>query len=199
MNQQAGINPAELAFDIDGVVADTMALFVTLGRERYGLTHLTKDHLSCYNLYKCLDLDKELLDELICLTLDDEHTAVIPPMPGAPEVLTELAAYGPLRFVTARIWPESIIRWLHATLPDVPPDRIQVIATGAPEAKVNILRDLQVNYFLEDRLETCRLLARDGFSPLLFDQPWNRVPEDEGFPRLENWGEVRQLVLPQNE
>ena len=35
------IEPSELAFDIDGVVADTMAVFVALARERYGFTWLT--------------------------------------------------------------------------------------------------------------------------------------------------------------
>jgi len=192
------IPPARLAFDIDGVVADTMAVFLRLAHDRYGLTHLTREHLRSYNLHQCLDIDKETLDELICLTLDDEHTRIIPPEPGAPEVLTELAAYAPLRFVTARIWPESIIDWLHETLYEVAPERIQVIATGDPNAKLSILKELGVLYFVDDRIETCELLARDSVTPLLFDQPWNRVPSPISFPRVENWTHIRRLVLPPN-
>ena len=192
------IRPSNLAFDVDGVVADTMAVFVDLARERYGLDYLTKDHLRLYVLHQCIDVDRKIIDDLICLTLDDEHTLQIPPMDGAAEVLTELARHGPLRFVTARIWPESIIEWLRGTLPRVPSDHIQVTATGAPEAKLEILHGLGVRYFVEDRLETCRLLARDGIKPLLFDQPWNRTPSAEEFVRVENWSQLRGWVLPQN-
>ena len=192
------IRPSNLAFDVDGVVADTMAVFVDLARERYGLDYLTKDHLRLYDLHQCIDVDRKIIDDLICLTLDDEHTLQIPPMEDAAEVLTELARHGPLRFVTARIWPESIIEWLRGTLPEVEPDQIQVTATGAPEAKLEILHGLGVRYFVEDRLETCRLLAREGIKPLLFDQPWNRTPLAEEFVRVENWSQLRGWVLPQN-
>lgn len=189
------IDPRRLAFDIDGVVADTMAVFVRLARERYGMTQLTQEDLSCYELHECLDVDREILNELICLTLDDEHTLQVPPMPGAPEVLTSLARHGPLRFVTARIWPESITQWLHQTLPDVPAEQIQVIATGAPEAKRQVLHDMNIRFFVEDRLETCRQLARNGIQPLLFDQPWNRLPSDDEFPRIVSWDQFGEWVF----
>jgi hypothetical protein len=192
------IDPTYLAFDIDGVVADTMAVFVRLARERYGLTELTKDHLRCYDLHECLDVDREVLNDLICLTLDDEHTLQVPAMEGAPEVLTKLAEHGPLRFVTARIWPESITEWLHRTLHDVPGEGIQVIATGAPEAKRQVLHDLGIRFFLEDRLETCRHLARNGIQPLLYDQPWNRLPEGEEFPRIVSWDQFGEWVFSGN-
>lgn len=196
MHVKKEISPADLAFDIDGVVADTMAMFVTLARERYGLVHLTKDHIACYDLHRCLNLDSGIVNDLICLTLDDEHTLQIPPVPGAPKVLNELARHGPLRFVTARIWPESITQWLHATLPDVPFDRIEVIATGAPESKLQILKNMDIKFFVEDRLETCELLAQGGVQPLLFDQPWNRTPQAESFPRVQSWSQLSEWVLP---
>ncbi|MGV8073311.1 MAG: haloacid dehalogenase [Syntrophobacteraceae bacterium] len=198
MIKRASIEPEELAFDIDGVVADTMAVFLDLARERYGLKDLKKEHLSCFNLYNCLDLRKEIIDDLLCLTLDDAHTMLIPPMPGAVDVLTELSAETPLRFVTARIWPEAIIEWLQLTLPEVPSDRIHVIATGSPEAKLEILKGLNVRYFVEDRIETCELLLEDGFQPLLFDQPWNRGTMVGDVPRIENWAQLREWVLPMN-
>lgn len=188
------IDPNELAFDIDGVVADTMAVFVRLAHDRYGLTHLRKEHMHCYNLYQCLDLAPDVIDDLVCLTLDDEHTLQIPPIPAAPDVLTELAEHAPLRFITARIWPESITQWLHLVLPAVPAEHIQVVATGAPEAKLKVLQELGVRYFVEDRLETCHFLAEDGISPLLFDQPWNRTPNR--FPRFDSWRQLRRVILP---
>jgi len=192
----APIDPCLLAFDIDGVVADTMAVFVRLAHERYGLTHLSQQDMLCYNLYECLDLKREIVDDLICLTLDDEHTMQIPPVPGAPEVLTELAGAAPLRFVTARIWPESITQWLFTILPDVPRERITVLASGAPEIKLDILNGLEIRYFVEDRAETCRQLHKAGIQPFLFVQPWNRNEPTDGSIRVENWGELKQWVLP---
>ncbi len=192
------IDPCQLAFDIDGVVADTMDVFVTLARERFGFEHITKDDISCYNLSKCLQIEKEILDELVCLTMDDEHTMLIPPMPGAPEFLTEMAIAHPLRFVTARIWPESITAWLYQTLPEVPREKITVIASGAPEKKSQILKDLNVRYFIDDRTETCLELKESGIQPLLFVQPWNRNDPYDGLIRVENWARVKECVLLPN-
>ncbi len=188
------IDPAEVAFDIDGVVADTMTTFVRLARERYGFSSLTREDLRRYDLHACLDIPHDILDELICLTLDDDHTRQLPAIEGAVPVLTELARHAPLRFVTARLWPESIIAWLHSTLAEVPPGRIEVFATGLPEAKCDLLIDLQVKHFVDDRIETCWLLAANGIQPLLFDQPWNRGPGPLPFPRIENWQQLSQRL-----
>ena len=191
------IDPCKIAFDIDGVVADTMDIFVRLAHERYGLTNMRKQDLSCYNLYECLSLEKAVIDDLICLTLDDDHTMQIPPVPGAPEVLTELSRLTSLRFVTARIWPESITAWLFQLLPDVPPERISVIASGDPAAKLHILNNLEVRYFVEDRIETCRQLQDAGILPFLFDQPWNRLQQQaDSFIRIDNWMQLKEWLFP---
>ncbi|MGA3116101.1 MAG: haloacid dehalogenase [Syntrophobacteraceae bacterium] len=190
------IDPCLLAFDIDGVVADTMAIFVRLAHEKYGLTHLSKQDMLCYNLYECLGLQREIIDDLIRLTLDDRHTMEIPPVPGAPEVLMELAGVAPLRFITARVWSESITQWLFTILPGVPREKITVIASGAPETKLDILNELQIRYFVDDRVETCKHLKEAGIEPLLFDQPWNRNESANGLIRIQNWTQLKSWVLP---
>jgi uncharacterized HAD superfamily protein len=78
----------------------------------------------------------------------------------------------------------------------VPRERITVIASGAPEIKLQILKGLDVRYFVEDRAETCRQLKEAGIQPLLFDQPWNRNEPADGFIRIENWMQLREWVLP---
>ena len=190
------IDPCLLAFDVDGVVADTMAVFVRLAHERYGLTHLSQQDMLCYNLHECLGLGKKIIDDLIGLTLDDLHTMQIPPVPGAPEALMELALVAPLRFITARVRSESITQWLFSVLPGVPRERITVIASGAPETKLDILNELEIRYFVDDRIETCRHLKEAGIEPLLFDQPWNRNEPADGFIRVQNWVQLKSWVLP---
>ena len=190
------IDPGTLAFDIDGVVADTMEVFVRLAHEIYGLTDLSKQDMLCYNLYDCLGLEKKIIDELIVLTLDEEHTRQIPPIPGAPEVLTELAAGAPLRFITARSVAGAISEWVCSILPCVSPDRITVIASGSPESKLDILHQLGVRYFVEDRLETCKHLKEFGIEPLLFEQPWNRDEPAPGLIRISDWMQLKECLLP---
>lgn len=194
MREKIEVN--SLAFDIDGVVADTMAIFIELARKKYGLTELSKEQMTCYDLHRCLDLEREVIDDLICLTLSDEYTLQTPPVPGAPEVLTTISEQTPLRFITARIWPESIIQWLEQILPDVSPGRIQVIATGAPEAKATVLREMGITAFVDDRLETCIQLAQEGFRPIVFDQPWNRDASQLPLTRVCNWSQLQQWLLP---
>ena len=195
-HRTASIDPCLLAFDIDGVVADTMAVFVRLAHERYGLTHISQQDMLCYNLYECLGLEKQIIDDLIHLTLDDWHTMQIPPVPDAPEVLMELAAVAPLRFITARVCSEPITQWLFTVLPRVPRERITVIASGAPETKLDILNELEIRYFVDDRIETCRHLKEAGIEPFLFDQPWNRNEPADGFNRVENWIQLKSWLLP---
>ncbi len=196
MNDTEPIDPCLLAFDIDGVVADTMAVFVTLAHEKYGLTHLSQQDMLSYNLYECLGLEKHIIDDLIRLTLDDRHTMQIPPVPGAPEVLMELAGVAPLLFITARVCSEPITQWLFTVLPRVPREKITVIASGAPETKIEILSGLDIRYFVDDRIETCRRLKEAGIEPFLFDQPWNRNDPADGFIRVQNWIQLKTWVLP---
>ncbi|MDR3555399.1 MAG: hypothetical protein P4L55_11635 [Syntrophobacteraceae bacterium] len=190
------IDPGTLAFDIDGVVADTMLVFVRLAHEKYGLTNLSKQDMLCYNLYDCLGLEKKVIDDLILLTLDEEHTKGIPPVPGAPEVLTELSAAAPLRFITARTGAVSIAQWMFSILPDVPRSKITVIASGSPESKLGILHQLGVRYFVEDRMETCIHLKEAGIEPLVFEQPWNRADPAPGFIRVRDWVQLKECLLP---
>ena len=196
MNDKEPIDPCLLAFDIDGVVADTMAVFVRLAHERYGLTHLSQQDMLSYNLYECLGLEKQIIDDLIRLTLDDCHTMQIPPVPGAPEVLMELAGVAPLLFITARVCSEPITQWLFTVMPRVPREKITVIASGAPETKLEILSGLDIRYFVDDRIETCRRLKEAGIEPFLFDQPWNRNDPADGFIRVQNWIQLKSWVLP---
>jgi len=184
--------PHHFAFDIDGVVADTMAVFVELVRKELGIRHFSKDDIVEYELYKCVPAPRETIDEVLCKTLSDEYTEMIPPMPGAKEFLTRLGKLADLRFVTARVWPDSIIKWLHKLLPDIDKRRIQVVATGDPGAKKRILKDMGVKVFVEDRLDTCCALRKEGFHVILFDQPWNR--EADGFFRIRHWKELEKFI-----
>jgi uncharacterized HAD superfamily protein len=182
-----------LAFDIDGVVADIMTPFLEMARERHGPHPFSYEDITTFHLEECLDLPRELISELIRELIDRPHELPVVPFPQAVPVLSRLAEEAPLLFVTARDRAEPIERWLQRTLAPVPRRAIWVMATGDPEAKLHYLRTHHIQYFVEDRLETCFQLADAGITPILFAQPWNRRPHP--FREVTGWPELAALLF----
>jgi uncharacterized protein len=187
------IDPRQLAFDIDGVVADIMSTFIAVAKERYNIHHIRYDDIVEFDLVRCLSMDEAVVWEIIDLLLNRPDDLAIDPFPGAVPVLTELSRNQPLLFVTARDKPEPIFTWLTKNLPEVLPEDIKIIATGDPETKIDYLQAHGITYFVEDRLETCFQLARHGIQPLLYDQPWNRRPHS--FPIIYTWQDLANLLF----
>ncbi|MEZ4524659.1 MAG: hypothetical protein R2941_01895 [Desulfobacterales bacterium] len=104
------INPASLAFDIDGVVADTMRLFLDIAREDHGIHDVRYEHITRYMLEECLDIHPDIIADVIAKLLDGSRDAELRPIAGARRVLTRLGKdHAPVRFVTARPnpWPHQ--------------------------------------------------------------------------------------------
>jgi hypothetical protein len=183
-----------LAFDIDGVVADIMTTFLDLARERFNVGHhLRYEHITTFCLEECLDLPPWIIAELIRELIDRPHELPVAPLPHAVPVLGRLAAAAPLLFVTARDRAAPIQTWLHRTLTPVPPEAIRVVATGHHDHKLQYLLEHGIQYFVEDRLETCLQLAEHGITPILFAQPWNRRPHP--FLEVQDWPELARLLF----
>lgn len=186
------IDPIRLAFDIDGVVADTMHLFLKIAREDFGIRDLRYEDIRCYMLEECLDLDKRVIEAIVLKLLDGSRDEGLYPIAGAPEVLERLGAcHSPVRFVTARPDDEAIREWMGRVMP-LPASDLDIVATGSFEAKSEVLREKGVSHFVEDRLETCFLLQEEGFTPILFKQPWNR--EKHPFVEVGTWEELAALI-----
>ena len=186
------IDPARLAFDIDGVVANTMQLFLDIVRDRYGINHIRLEDITSYNLEDCLDLDPEVITAAIHCLLQGDGGFELNPLPGCRRVLRRMARSTPrMLFVTARPEREVIQAWLRDRL-DLPDTTIEVVATGGFEAKADVLAEAGVKYFVEDRLETCFLLAAAGFEPIVYRQPWNRQPHP--FHEVGGWEEIEALI-----
>ncbi|MEE4355568.1 MAG: haloacid dehalogenase [Desulfococcaceae bacterium] len=187
------MDPGLLAFDIDGVVADTMRLFLEIAREDHGIRGIRYEDITGYILEDCLNLDTELINDVIAKLLDGSRDGGLRPISGAREVLMRLGENcGRLCFVTARPSPESIRRWMLNLLSPEPRAAIDLVATGSFEAKADVLKEKGISFFVEDRLETCFLLKEEGIIPILFRQPWNREPHP--FQEVGNWEELETLI-----
>ena len=186
------IDPALIAFDVDGVCADTMGLFLDILRNEYRINHIRYEDITCYALEKCLQMDQNFIAEVISKILEGNYQSKLKPISGAIDVLSQIGQYhGPLVFVTARPHPGPIDEWLKNLLPWVS-DQIDLVATGSFEAKTEILINKNKYYFVEDRLDTCYTLASAGITPVVFRQPWNQ--ENHPFIEEKDWNELKNLI-----
>ncbi len=189
---QITIDPAFLAFDIDGVVADTMNLFLDIGRDEYNIHNIRYEDITRYILEQCLDIDTKIIYEIMIKLLDGAYTQRLKPIDSSIDVLTKLARnHSPLIFVTARPYLEPIYEWIVNILP-IEKSAIDVVATGHFEAKTDVLLSKNISYFVEDRLDTCFLLKDAGITPVIYKQPWNR--ENHPFVEVGNWRELESLI-----
>jgi uncharacterized protein len=184
------IDPEKVAFDIDGVIANTMQLFLDIAREVYGINHIRYADITQYHLDECLAMDPDVIREINNRIIEGDYPFTLAPIEGAGEVLRRLGHYGPLRLVTARPKPGPMADWMPQLLL---PERHQIDlhATGSFEAKADVLKAHNVRFFVEDRLDTCFLLAAQEITPVLFVQPWNR--EKHPFIEVHNWEELHGL------
>jgi uncharacterized HAD superfamily protein len=167
------INPAHIGFDIDGVVADTGGAFIQIASEEYGLNSLSLEDITYYDVVDCLDVDREIIDEIFTRLHDAPLSSGIQPMEDAINVLHKYAEHAPLTFVTARPEKKPIDLWLKHFLRPAAYEKMRLVAMGVHDNKTPYIKDLGLKYFVDDRLQTCQKLAQEGITPLVYNQPWN--------------------------
>ena len=185
------IKPSEIAFDIDGVFANTFKVFVDKARREYGYQFLYED-ITEYEFWKVIDIDQHVGEAIIQSLIDFPIKNGIRPIDGAVEILTRLSLAGPLLFVTARPDKAPIMNWIQQQLPMVERDLIQIEATNTYGDKLPVLLKNRIRYFVEDRLETCYLLEKASIVPIVFEQPWNLKPHH--FPSVKGWDEISSMI-----
>jgi len=182
---------ASVAFDIDGVVADTMKLFIDIAREDYEIS-IQYEQITKYDLTQCLDIKFEIVWEILQKIMDGNHRQPLLPIAQAPKILQQLAQKTQkLLFVTARSNANVLYPWFLETL-QLTESRFKIVATGDFEQKISVLKDHNIQYFVDDRMETCRLLKEHHLTPVVFSQPWNR--EVHSFIEVRTWDEIFKLI-----
>jgi uncharacterized HAD superfamily protein len=185
------IRPEQIAFDIDGVVADTFRTFVRKARQEYGCQVRYQD-ITEYDFMKVIEIDEQLTLRIFRTLLAEPVASGIKPLDGAVDVLTKLSHAAPLLFVTARPNRDAILEWVYLNLPEVDSASIRLEATETYTAKLPILQKAGIRYFVEDRLDTCFLLEEVSIVPIVYRQPWNEKPHP--FHVVDDWDEVAELI-----
>lgn len=192
MSREIGVKaPVRWGFDIDSVVGDLSAILERVAWEEFGV-RVSRSQFTDFQLENCLPFESEFILRWISAALEPRWTLQMEPYPGAVGALTEISRMQPLYFVTARPDSEGVSLWLRERLVGVPQESIHVKAVGISETKLPALQEWDITHFVEDRLETCGIIASSGIVPIVFDQPWNLRPHPWG--RVRSWEEVLGLV-----
>lgn len=86
-----------------------------------------------------------------------------------------------------------MLDWFAHFLPPRIVAAIQIVAMGDHDDKPRHLLAQGLQWFVDDRAETCMQVQAAGIQPLLFSQPWNRGCLH--FPAVSSWQEIRELFL----
>lgn len=185
------IDPRQVAFDIDGVIANTMQLFIDIAKEVYGIDTVRYECITRYDLNACLDIGPDIISEIVQRITEGNYPCRLEPLPGATRVLNRLRMFGPILLVTARTKLGPIKTWVDQVLA-ADPGAVEVIATGGFEAKTDVLLQKEVAFFVDDRLDTCFLLQQHDITPLVYVQPWNR--QSHPFLEVDGWRQLEMLI-----
>ena len=192
-NRLQKIHPGVIGFDIDGVVADTAGAFLRIARNKYNINSLSLEDITRFEVEDCLDIERQIVDDIFVSLLDEPLGAGLQPMEDAMDVLHKFAAQASLTFVTARPDKEPIAQWLQHFLKPGVYDDMRLIAMGEHDNKAGYIKNLGLQYFVDDRLQTCLMLADAGITPLVFNQPWNR--HDHDLQTVDNWQAIHALCF----
>jgi len=176
--------PAHIGFDFDGVIADIGEAFVRLACSKYDYCDLELDHISSFQVDECIDLPLAAIEQIFDDILQDSIGTGLKPIDGALDALKLLGSRGPVTIITARPLVEPVRDWLTHHF-DRHQFDITLVSSGHHDDKERFIREHNIFYFIDDRVETCTMLAEAGLKPMVFTQPWNRGRHD--LPSVNSW------------
>jgi len=189
----AKILPAEIGFDFDGVIADTVEAFIRIACGQYNHCDIRPEDITHFSVEQCLAMDEGTAQSIFLAILRDSVGTGLLPMPGAIEVLGELTEQAMVTIITARPEAEPVHHWLQTVFPSSVWQRLRVVAMGDHDDKARYIRMSGLAAFVDDRAETCLQLSLAGIHSIVFSQPWNR--NRHTLPMVRSWEEIRTLCF----
>ncbi|CAG34801.1 5' nucleotidase, NT5C type [Desulfotalea psychrophila] len=185
------IPAGEIGFDFDGVIANTASYFINLAKEKHNI-HINLEDITNFDVEECLNMSKEMADDIFMEIMQDSMSTRLQPLAGAIQTLSKIAQKHSATIITARPIQRPVEIWLerHFSAEILP--KINLVAMGDHDGKVRYARERGIKYFVDDRADTCLQFARENFTPLVFEQPWNRGRHS--LTTVSNWQEIQDLV-----
>lgn len=184
------INLSNVAFDIDGTVVNFTKSFIEIAEKRHGITGFTSNDILTYHIEDHMDLPKKETYEIVNFILENPFESNLEFFPDAKEILEEIMEDRMVIFISNRHVNVPIIEWFQASFNST---NFRVYTVSNPENKLEVLQSLKIEYYFDDRLETCELLNISGLKPILYAQPWNRI--NTKIPTVFDWNEIKDLLM----
>ena len=113
-------------------------------------------------------------------------------MPGAVQVITQMANQAPVTIITARPLKAPVLDWLDHFFSTETCANIRLIAMGDHDDKTRYIREHMLECFIDDRLETCLQLAKTEITPIVFSQPWNQ--RKHSLHSVSTWQDIHKIL-----
>lgn len=181
-----------IGFDFDGVIADTASTFLEIAARQYGYNSLTKEDITNFELEDCINIPKSIIEQIFTDILTDSLGTGLQPMQGAVQTLSEFAQQSKLTIITARPISQPVHDWLATYFEHSLLENIQVVATGDHNDKVRHIHANSIEYFVDDRVATCKALVTENICPLVYNQPWNAGRHN--LTMVSDWNDISHLV-----
>ncbi len=194
-----------IGFDFDDVLISTVDCAVKLYNKKHN-TRLAND-----NWYDFSDLSvwgavsiSDITSRLIEVIYSEEFNNIVKPILNSQKVLAKLKEDGHLLFIiTGR--PISALNQTRAILDRYYPSTFNnnhvyftdnFSVDGEKTTKDEIIRTLNLNYFIDDHVEHVNNVNRLGVRTILFDNnyAWNKIGFDKEVIRLSNWQDIGNFI-----
>ena len=184
----------KFGFDIDDTLIDLREYAFGVYQEKLGreVDRKAFNELQRLEIHEIFGMTDEEGAEMWNSLLDELYYADCPPSPGAVELLQKLHQEGhEIYYITSRTSEhgENTKNWLKKQGFPVQDDRFYC---GMKDAeKVQIIEELQLDYYFDDKPAVLETLDHEGLKVLVKDQSYNRHLD---LPRIRQWADLEELI-----
>ena len=186
------ISPEQIGFDFDGVIADIGEAFLRLACSDHNYCTLKLEEITSFEVETCTKIPEAIVQKIFTDILHDSLATGLLPITGALETMTKLAQLSGVTIITARSLANPVSDWLENYLAPSTCTKIHIIAMSDHNEKVRYIKERNLQFFVDDRAETCSQVAEAGLTPLLYRQPWNKGWN--GYDSVGSWQEIEALI-----
>ena len=177
-----------ICIDIDGTITDPY--YWLSYANSYFNSNISEDQVISYDISKVLNIEQNDYIEFYEKFKFEIHTTQ-KLRNDVKEILDELHRFNNLYYVTARDKSLELLTFLYLLNHEIPFDEIFILGT---HNKVPKAKDLNCDIFIEDSYDNAIELSNSGFTVILIDTNYNRLPLNNNIIRAHNWLEVSQII-----
>lgn len=179
-----------IGVDIDGVISDSYTAWLQELNQYYG-KNITV--LEDYEMHLVFDVPWDDMNNFFVQNVEKLFT-MPHPMKGAKEGIETLLAEGnEIIYVTARTQDEEDVTFRWMTKHGIPHEHI--LFSGL-KSKVDLVKQWQIEVFIEDYMKNAKAIAELGLPVLLLNASYNQGELPTGVIRCADWsGLVENLQV----